>query len=104
MLINYLGGSQHAGSKLKEAGNTHWLDDNKTATNESGFTALPGGLRLNDFEICEVLNELTYFWSSTEGSVYWQAWALGMDTYGSDVAWEEHNIDDMGFSVRCIED
>jgi uncharacterized protein (TIGR02145 family) len=32
-----------AGVKLKEAGITHWKAGN-VATNESGFTALPGGI------------------------------------------------------------
>jgi uncharacterized protein (TIGR02145 family) len=41
-LINYLGEPVSA-IKLKEAGESHWKKGN-VATNESGFTALPGGM------------------------------------------------------------
>ena len=39
-LNHYLG--DNAGGKLKETGLTHWIDANLYATNETGFTALPG--------------------------------------------------------------
>lgn len=44
-LETYLGGSTLAGGELKETGLTHWLTPNYGATNNSGFTAMPGGDR-----------------------------------------------------------
>jgi uncharacterized protein (TIGR02145 family) len=47
-LITTLGGTLIAGGPLKETGTTHWTAPNTGATDSTGFTALPGGFRLND--------------------------------------------------------
>lgn len=52
------------GGKLKETGTTHWNSPNDGATNETGFTALPGGGRYQG-EFSYMGNE-GCFWSSTE--------------------------------------
>jgi len=44
-LLTFLGWDNNTGNKLKEPGITHWNYPNNGATNESGFTGLPGGLR-----------------------------------------------------------
>jgi uncharacterized protein (TIGR02145 family) len=65
VLTNYLGGESEAGGKLKETGTTHWASPNTGATNETGFTALPGGSRYNtgSFQLNITFNGL--WWSST---------------------------------------
>ena len=47
-LSDFLGGLNLSGNKLKEMGNLHWATVNTTATNETGFTALPGGSKSTD--------------------------------------------------------
>ena len=53
------------GGKLKEAGTAHWASPNTGATNESGFTALPGGSRFYNDGIYQNMGGLGYFWSSS---------------------------------------
>jgi uncharacterized protein (TIGR02145 family) len=44
-LTEYLGGEIIAGGKMKTVGTAYWNDPNTGATNESGFSAVPGGFR-----------------------------------------------------------
>src|SRR5690606_15049986 len=73
-LSDSLGGSSVAGGKLKETGTTHWFSPNTGATNETGFTALPGGYRFNPGEFKYIKN-FGYWWSATEdntaSALYW---------------------------------
>ena len=102
-LINYLGGEDLAGNKMKETGSLHWHESDSEGTNESGFTALPAGGR-KDYTADGFYNLTfaTIFWSSTQGGTY-SAWGRYLSItsskcskYGS----EKQN----GNSVRCIKD
>ena len=62
--------SSIAGGKLKEAGTTHWSDPNAGATNESGFTALPGGNRTSFNGGFSSIGLISGWWSSTENDAY----------------------------------
>ena len=66
-----MGGDSIAGNRLKETGTYHWEKEApilfRISTNESGFTALPGGYRTGKGHFREI-GEFGYWWTSTEGS------------------------------------
>lgn len=98
-LINYLGDANVVGSKLKAT--THWESPNEGATNETGFTALPGGYR----NYSGAFNYIGYYgdwWSSTEYSTN-TAWYRGLYYNYSGVT-RGSNYKSSGFSVRCVRD
>jgi uncharacterized protein (TIGR02145 family) len=100
-LRTYLGGEALAGGKMKETGTTHWLTPNTSATNETGFTALPGGYRSSSGTF-GLLGNTGYWWSSTEqntnyGWYYYIYYGNGNFTR---LDHEKH----YGSSVRCLKD
>lgn len=100
-LTDYLGGEDVAGGKLKEAGTTHWADPNAGANNESGFTALPGGLRYSNGGFYNIGGDGSW-WSSTEGNTS-NAWYRDLGYSNSDVN-RDYDGKSVGFSVRCLRD
>ena len=100
-LYDYVGGIDVAGGKLKDT-TSYWNSPNIGATNESGFTALPGGYFY-----------YTAFYDIGIGGVWWSCTA---DEYSPDFFWGPYlgnnianvfwrtNGMEMGFSVRCVKD
>ena len=100
LLITFLGGEGVACNKLKEKGNDHWKSFNSGATNETGFTAIPGGCRdLNP--LFKFIGEWGMWWSFSENDKY-SAWLLGMNIFG-DIPRDSHNKYE-GLSLRCVRD
>jgi len=104
-LVSYLGGQSIAGGKLKEAGLSHWLTPNTGATNETGFTALPGGWRRYSDGYFLDIGGSFYLWSA--------------DLLGTDAQWNSVITNDAifrsasgesaeekrhGFAVRLVKD
>jgi uncharacterized protein (TIGR02145 family) len=99
-LMEFLGGSNIAGGKLKDTG--YWLSPNNGATNESGFAALPGGWRLPTGEY-QYIGEYGFWWSSIEyDALSAMRWVLGysMSDFIGNGGWNKK----LGCSVRCIKD
>ncbi len=82
-LENYLGGSSVAGGKMKDTGTEHWNPPNTGATNESGFTALPGGYRGSTNGGFGSMGSNAHFWSSTESGS--SAWCRELVNYYSNI-------------------
>ena len=100
-LTDYLGGESVAGGKMKEAGIAHWWSPNTGATNESGFTALPGGCRYYDGAFTN-FRTTGYWWSSTQ-HIDGSAGNRNLSYANSSVG-KPYGYLDYGFSVRCLQD
>src|SRR5690554_4690979 len=100
-LTDYLGGTSVVGGKLKETGTTHWNSPNTGATNETGFTALPGGYRFFNGAF-DNFGYIGHWWSATEGNTY-GAWYRELYFYYSSV-YRDYYYKEEGYSVRCVRD
>jgi uncharacterized protein (TIGR02145 family) len=108
VLINYLGGSQIAGGKLKETGTKHWTAPNTGTTNETGFTALPSGYLDADNPGASSVNfsygidSVAAFWTGTKpsGTVTYLGihTKLSFDNSRIEMLFRTNKV----FSVRCI--
>jgi uncharacterized protein (TIGR02145 family) len=98
-VIDFLGGKNRAGGKMKDTGLTNWTSPNAMATNESGFTAIPGGFR-NEFGRYVLINNFALFWSGPEPnkSKVWQ-WDLYYNL-GYILKYKASKLE--GCSVRCV--
>ena len=100
VLTDYLGGETNAGSKLKEIGITHWMSPNSDATNETGFTALPGGVR-NYIGPFMQQGNVGNFWSLTESSSS-NGFFRNLNNNNGTAA-KVDNFKKFGMSVRCLQ-
>jgi uncharacterized protein (TIGR02145 family) len=107
-LINFLdpnadGGNNYniAGGKMKSTGTQYWLSPNTGATNSSGWSGLPGGLRYANGTFNSV-GGFGSWWSSTEDGTN-LAWYRYLYYNNGDV---NRTIDSRasGISVRCVRD
>jgi uncharacterized protein (TIGR02145 family) len=100
LLIKYLGGESVAGGKMKSSGTQYWFSPNSGATNQSGFSGLPGGYR-SSTGIFEYIY-YGFWWSSSELDEA-SAWYRNLN-YDISEVYRDNLGKTMGLSVRCIKD
>ena len=100
-LTTELGGESAAGDKMKSIGTAYWNSPNAGATNESGFSALPGGFRLTDGSFNN-LRSSAAFWRATEVDAN-GAWFSRLDYNSSNVSRNSYQKQ-LGASIRCLKD
>jgi uncharacterized protein (TIGR02145 family) len=100
VLTDYLGGGlSEAGGKMKSGGTQYWQSPNTGATNESGFSGLPGGYCTADGFFHD-LGRLGLWWSATEydaGNAFFRS--LG---HTNRIVNRDRFDKNPGFSVRCV--
>ncbi len=93
------GTEEQIGGKLKSTDTQHWNQPNKGATNESGFSALPGGNR-SETGSFDGIGQMGLWWSSTEAGsgMAWIRLLTHSDAHVSMLYSDKR----YGFSVRCF--
>ena len=99
-LENYLGGSDVAGGKLKEAVE-YWFYPN-AATDQYGFKALPTGYRFADGTYAVEGFLLGYWWTATESNAT-EAYNRAL-YYLNTQSMRQSSDKRVGFAVRCVKD
>ena len=96
-----LGGNNAAGGKMKEEGTVHWNSPNTGATNESGFSALPGGYRTTGSYV--YLGDWGHWWTTAPSTI--DEWAKDRAiTHNYDVLYTREHSKSWALSVRCLRD
>ena len=100
-LTTYLGGASVAGGKMKSIGTAHWNSPNTNATNESGFSVLPGGYRSSNGSFNNIRTN-AFFWSATVAGDF-NAWDRSLG-FSNGVVTRSDDSKSGGASVRCLRD
>lgn len=98
-LIEYLGGNENSGEKLKDKCMELWEYSNIPSNNSTGFSALPTGFRYAN-GVFEKEKEIVHYWTSTENNEN--------SAYRATLLYNQPYVDSYfnnkkhGFTVRCI--
>ena len=105
-LVDYLGGWEVAGGRIKTTGTIEdgtglWYAPNTDATNSSGFSGLPGGHRTSRGSFGN-LGSFGSWWSSTESEPNYGYLQAAFHNFGNIRRINDGKVS--GFSVRCLRD
>jgi uncharacterized protein (TIGR02145 family) len=101
-LIDFLGGTEIAGGKLKETSIEHWDKPNLVIDSSNNFLALPGG----DYDPFDGsfrgIGMFGFWWSATENRRS-TAWIRQL-YHGSNAVYRKSFFKEQGLCVRCVRD
>ncbi len=103
ILVDFLGDYNTAGGKLKEKGTTHWNSPNEGATDDYGFSFLPGGYRNYTGTFSEIrINGV--WWNITEDAGHDMGYINILYKDFARIAENSEVNKKNGYSVRCLKD
>jgi len=109
-MIDFMGGIEVAGGKMKETGIDHWAEPNEKATNEFGFTAIPAGRNPKHILADIRINTSATWWSSNKADTL-TAWSFtilnkSLDMFNLPSGYISRYADKQSdaYSIRCIKD
>lgn len=102
VLTTYLGGVSVAGGKMKAISSLWAAGSNGGATDESGFSALPGGKRSDSNGLFNEGVQFGYFWSSTENPSLSTTGFYRYVWYNNTAVDRSSGNKKSGYAVRCI--
>jgi uncharacterized protein (TIGR02145 family) len=103
-LASYVGVGNEgiAGGKLKSTGTQYWLDVNYAATNETGFSGLPGGQRNNNGVFLSIGQSGNWWTASEDFDLQWPFFRY-LSSQAGEVSQGSFSKN-LGNSIRCIRD
>jgi len=100
-LFDLLGGIKQAGYKMKTVNDQLWTEPNDGATNESGFSGIPGGSRWDGFYVA---SERGTWWIGGAEASPQNGWRFGLRHNKTRAYRNDNRPKWMGMSVRCVKD
>jgi uncharacterized protein (TIGR02145 family) len=96
----FRGDAQNVGGRMKTT--SLWNSPNTGATNESGFSGLPGGYRISDNGYFDSLGSNGYRWTASESGAE-GAWNRRLGNGNAGIS-RGYSSKRMGFCLRCVRD